>query len=66
VSYEVSWEDAVRELTRFGVEQAEKVVDFVHNFNRIVYWMADGRYHYDPPEQQTMLLPHVGGVEIDL
>lgn len=65
LSYELPWELAAQRLDRFGVYDAERLVDFTYNFNRVIYWMADGRYHYHPPEQMTMLLPNVGGVELE-
>lgn len=64
MTYKINWEDATMALTVFKIPDAEKLLDFVYNFKRVVYWIADGRYHYDPPENQTMILPNVGGIEV--
>lgn len=66
MSYELPWHNAAAQLARFGVIASERLVDFTYNFNRVVYWMTDGRYHYDPPDPQTILLPHAGGVELEM
>ncbi len=57
MTYEFDWEEIVGELTSFGVQAADKVVDYCFNFARVIYEMADGRYHYDPPAERSLMLP---------
>ena len=66
MTYKISWEDAEKALTMFKIPDAAKLMDFVYNFKRVIYWVVDGRYHYDPPENQTMILPHIGGIEVPI